>query len=182
MKTVDVQGHGVVAIGFSVPSPNIQSDGCLNESFPATQKEEGIEASNQPTGVVVEVLRRLGGVAPRALVGGVFQPDNGHVFCAEILYGVGASSASGDCPSSLWKCRLTAGLPLEFARGVASGLTTGGGSLPAGRLRVEYAGYDEVESSAIVFAQAASVLRSVVVARLRGLDVDAAVRDVISDW
>lgn len=179
MITIDVQGHGVVTVEFTMPSSNIQPEGWLATSCAGST----MGGSSEPVGVVVEVQRRFGGLAPRALLGGVFVPDSGGEFRVDVAHGGSVRSEAGECQSSLWERPLVVGLPLEFARGVIRGLASGGGDdLPAGRLRVDHAAYDPIESSAVVFGQAASVLRAMIVAALGDLDTTAAARDVIREW
>jgi hypothetical protein len=85
------------------------------------------------------------------------------------------------CPSELWQEPFTVGLPSEFARAVASALDEGPG-LPAGTLTIDRAGFDLVNSSEMIFGQAAAVLKTVMAAQLSGRDADAAARSLVSTW
>jgi hypothetical protein len=55
-------------------------------------------------------------------------------------------------------------------------------SWPPGTLRINRAGFDEVESSARIFNQAATALAAVISAKLHGRDAEAALQGVVSSW
>jgi hypothetical protein len=75
---------------------------------------------------------------------------------------------------------LAAGLPAEFATAVVDGLRRR--PLPAGRLLVDRAGHDPVDSSPLAFELAAELLATVVATRAVAGDVESAVRAVVEAW
>lgn len=178
MTIVEVERHGLVAIGKGDHPATYQPAQWLRSSRPA------VAAGANPVRMHVEVLRRFGGLAPRALVGGQFVPGQGdqtQFAVALATFGLFDADDEPTCPSELWKEPFTVGLPSEFARAVASALSEGPG-LPAGTLTIDRAGFDLVNSSEIIFAQAAAVLKTAMAARLSGRDADAAARSLVSNW
>ena len=109
------------------------------------------------------------------------QGDQTQFAVALATFGLFDADDEPTCPSELWKEPFTVGLPSEFARAVASALSEGPG-LPAGTLTIDRAGFDLVNSSEIIFAQAAAVLKTAMAARLSGRDADAAARSLVSNW
>ncbi|WP_285501948.1 hypothetical protein [Actinokineospora sp. NBRC 105648] len=130
----------------------------------------------------VEVLRRFGGMAARALVGGEFVPAAGTSTAFEVGFVAESAVVPGACPSRQWSAPFDVGLIEEYAHGVLAGVTDSTVPLPPGVLRVAEAGIDEIGSSAALFRQAALVLRSVVAAELAGTDVESAVRTAMAAW
>jgi hypothetical protein len=176
---IDLKGRGLVAVDADEEQASFAPVGRLGASSPA---EALAEPLGGPVRVVVEVQRRFGGLAPRALLGGVFTPglDTDTVF--EVDFNRWGEGPAAVCPSRLWKRPFVAGLPEEFAPAVLDGLTDGGPGLPGGVLRVDRAGADEVESSSAVFRQAAAVLRCALAGMLSAEDVEARVRDLMQAW
>lgn len=178
MTIVEVERHGLVAIGEG-------------DHPAAYQAAEWLKSSRASTGAVansvrmhVEVLRRFGGLAPRALVGGQFVPGRGgqtQFAVAVATFDLFDADDEPTCPSELWKEPFTVGLPSEFARAVASALDEGPG-LPAGTLTIDRAGFDLVNSSEMIVGQAAAVLKAVMAAQLSGQDAYAATRSLVSTW
>jgi hypothetical protein len=82
----------------------------------------------------------------------------------------------------LWTRPFTVGLPTEFASAVLDALLADATTWPAGSLRVDRAGFDEIESSAVIFGQAGQVLACAMAAMLGERDVEAAVRAVVAAW
>jgi hypothetical protein len=178
MTIAEVEQHGVVAIGEGDHPAVYRAAEWLRSSRPA------IGGLASPVRMHVEVLRRFGGLAPRALVGGQFEPDQGNQtqFAVAIAtFGLFDADEEPTCPSELWQEPFTVGLPSEFARAVASALDEGPG-LPAGTLTIDRAGFDLVNSSEMIFGQAAAVLKTVMAAQLSGRDADAAARSLVSTW
>ncbi|WP_439383550.1 hypothetical protein [Amycolatopsis lexingtonensis] len=178
MTIVEVEKRGIVAIGEGDHSATYQAADWLRSSRPA------IAAPAVPVRLHVEVLRRFGGLAPRALLGGQFVPGQEHetrFAVAVASFGVFDADEAPTCPSVLWKQPFTVGLPGEFASAVADSLGAGPG-LPAGTLTIDRAGFDLVNSSEMIFGQTAAALKTAVAALLSGQDVDAAVRSVVSGW
>lgn len=134
----------------------------------------------QPVRASVEI-RRSGGVAPRALVGGCLRRAEGtslRVATSSTL----TLGADTSCPSSLSKA-LVPGLPPEFAEAVLKGLIDASlGSVICGDLTVDRSGYDEVESSPIAFKRAAGLLHGVLAARAGQRDALEEVRALMARW
>ncbi|WP_433663651.1 hypothetical protein ACQPW1_16940 [Nocardia sp. CA-128927] len=130
--------------------------------------------------MLVEVQRRFGGVAPRALLGAEFVVGEGQTTLVEV--GVsGFEMLDGDdqpqCRSRLWKRPFTVGLPVDLADAVVQGLAIeSGAALPPGVLRVDRAGFDMVNSASPVFNQAASLLRIALAAKLHDADPEPLLR------
>jgi hypothetical protein len=178
MKIVEVERHGLVAIGEGDHPAAYQAAEWLRSSRPA------IDALANPVRMHVEVLRRFGGLAPRALLGGQFVPGQGdqtQLAVAVAAFGLFDADDEPTCPSVLWKESFTVGLPSEFARAVATALDEGPG-LPAGTLTIDRAGFDLVNSSEMIFGQAVAVLKTAMAAQLSGQDADAAARSLVSTW
>ena len=178
MTIVEVERHGLVAIGEGDHPAAYQAAEWLRSSRPA------IAAPANPIRIHVEVLRRFGGLAPRALLGGQFVPGQGsqtQFAVAVATFGLFDADDEPTCPSVLWKEPFTVGLPSEFARAVANALAEGP-SLPAGLLTIDRAGFDLVNSSEMIFGQTAAVLKTALAARLSGQDADTAARSLVSTW
>jgi hypothetical protein len=133
----------------------------------------------------VELLRYHGGMTTRALLGGEFVPDTGtqtryevHVIDDSPSLGVETT-----CASSLSK-PFVVGLPQEFAQDALTSVAAsiGENDLPAGLLRVDRAGYDEVDSSQRAFQLAGNLLRHVLTATLYSADVEADARETMQRW
>jgi hypothetical protein len=133
-----------------------------------------------PVRAVVEILRQGGGLAPRALVGGIFVPSDGGL-TVKVAWSAGDPVAGPACKSQLSRQPLVRGLPEEFARPVMTGITRRL-RLPSGVLSVDRGGYDPVESSPNAFELAADLFCVVLAARLAGQDVESAVRDTVASW
>jgi hypothetical protein len=72
-----------------------------------------------------------------------------------------ASDGAATCPSRLWTRPFALGLPEEFASAVLDALLVDDMLWPAGVLWVDRAGFDEIESSTMVFGWAAGALACV---------------------
>ncbi|MEV0280780.1 hypothetical protein AB0I22_30935 [Streptomyces sp. NPDC050610] len=134
---------------------------------------------------VVELSRALGGMHMRALLGAEFTPGPvGAVTVFEVPFGGPLGlGADAECESELGR-PLAAGLPRDFASAALDGLAgdVGGQVLPAGLLRVDRAGFDEVGSSEMAFRLAGGLLRAVIHASLHHADPLAAARAAASGW
>ncbi len=172
--TIDVERHGLVAVEED------DERACFVEAGRLRARRAAPEGSGRPVRVLVEVQRRFGGLAPRALLGARFLP----VPTTDIVFEVDCApgGASAACPSRLWSRPFTVGLPEEFASAVLDALLADATPWPAGVLRVDRAGFDEIESSEVVFGQAAGVLACAMAAMLREQDLEAAVRAVMGTW
>lgn len=89
------------------------------------------------------------------------------------------ASGSPTCASQLAK-PLVPGLPDEFAASVVNGLVRS--ALPGGRVVVDRAAHDVVESSPLAFELAAELLAVVLAAEATGNDVLSAARDAVESW
>lgn len=125
---------------------------------------------------VVEVVRRPLGPSARAMLGGELRHRRG------LHIRVGQSSEetprglAASVPSALLT-PLVPGLPKEFAVVIPATLAdVVGQPRLCGELTVDRSAYDEVESSQLVFGEAARFLREVLLARALGKDVEEAVR------
>jgi len=127
----------------------------------------------------VEILREGGGLMPRALIGGSFTPNNGLNLVVEVANSGTIAVESHMCASQLGG-PLAAGLPDEFIPAVVEGINT---CMPfGGRVIIDRAGFDAVESASGVFRVAAELLAIVLRERAMGLDESGAVRDAITAW
>jgi hypothetical protein len=113
----------------------------------------------RPGRAVVEIVRHHGGMMPRALLGGAFTPsENKADLLVEVQTSGAGSSGKPSCKSQLWT-PLIPGLPDEFAQSVVDGFIRR--PLPAGRVVVDRAAFDPVESSPLAFELAAELLATV---------------------
>lgn len=139
----------------------------------------GAAANSEPVRAVVEILRQSGGLAPRALIGGIFTPAYGRAM-VELAISASDPAADARCNSRLWR-PLVSGLPQEFAHSVMGGIVRRA-RLPVGNLVVDRAGFDPVESSPLAFELAAELLCDVLAAELSGQDVEYVVRSAVEAW
>lgn len=127
----------------------------------------------------VEILRHGGGLMPRALIGGIFTPSADASLDIEVQVSDQGASANPTCTSQLAK-PLTPGLPEEFVAAVVDGLIRR--SLSGGRVVVDRAAFDVVESSPLAFELAAELLAVVLAAGSLGNDAASAARDAVEAW
>lgn len=141
--------------------------------------------SGRAVRAVVELSRAYGGMTMRALLGAEFLLDSQTsetVF--EVPFGEPMRlGAVAGCRSELGR-PLVAGLPRDFANAALQGLAgdTGVGPLPAGLLRVDRAGFDEVGSSEMAFKLAGDLLRCVVAAQVYDRHSLAAAQAAVRAW
>jgi hypothetical protein len=188
MTVVDVPRHGAAALADDDPAARYDVVHTLTRSGAATRGSGAVVTVR----ALVEVQRRFGGMAPRAVVGGEFTTSDGNEAVFEVLAGSSYESLIGlerqpeSAVTSLiypnW--RFVAGLPQEYAASALDGLADGpcARSLPAGILRLDRAAFDEVESSGFVFAQASDALCCVLAAKLEGRDLESALRAAVERW
>ncbi|HWD03250.1 MAG TPA: hypothetical protein VG674_12445 [Amycolatopsis sp.] len=131
----------------------------------------------RPARATVEILRHFGGLMPRALVGGVFTPWADPLLLIEVMTSGPGLSSTPTGMSQLAKKRLTPGLADEFAPSVVEG--TARRALPGGRVVVDRAAFDAVESSAQAFELAAELLAVVLEAEALGNDASSVARDIV---
>jgi len=178
MTIVEVAGHGLVAFGDGDHAAKYSATEWLRSSHPAAGM------SSSPARMHVEVLRRFGGIAPRALIGAQFIPGRGtrtQINVGVAAFGLFDADGQPTCPGVLWNQPFTIGLPDEFAQAAAGALGEGP-ALPAGTLTVDRAGFDLINSSEMIFEQAAAALKTVLAARLSGQDAETAARTLVSTW
>lgn len=128
---------------------------------------------------VVEILKQGGGLAPRALLGGEFVPANDDGLIIEVTVLTDLTASVPSCRSQLWR-PLMAGLPPEFAQSVIDGIVRR--PLPSGRLVVDRAGHDPVESSPLAFELAAELLSAVLAGLAQSEEIEEIVRQDIIRW
>jgi len=182
MITIDIERHGLAAI---------DDEDDLNAAYAAAKEltksvPADAGAAVDDVRVLIEVQRRLGGIMPRALLGGRFVFGVGQTTQVEVAVAGFDMLNAGDqptCRSRLSKRPFSAGLPEDFGDVVLRGLA--GGSeppLPAGILRVDRAGFDTMNSAEPIFVQAAALLRISIAAALWGQDPEPNLRRAIESW
>ncbi|MBO3094996.1 hypothetical protein [Cellulomonas dongxiuzhuiae] len=144
-----------------------------------TTSSHAASTSDAPARCVVEILRRGGGLMPRALVGGAFTPHEGEDLVIEVRTSGTEPAGAPTCASTLWS-PLVPGLPEEFVRPSVAGVLKGG--LPAGRFTLDRAAFDPVESSPMAFELAGELLAVVLGAMSGGRDVEESARSTIGAW
>jgi hypothetical protein len=181
MLKVDLRGLGLVSVRESVPGEaQYEQEGLLTgrrEGGPLGRRS----GSSREVRALVEVQRRFGGLAPRAVLGGKLVTADTDEILVEVVYG--SDSGSGFLSSELWNKPLTVGLPKSFASAALQAIVSmDNSSLLNGTLLVDRAGFDAVESAEPIFSQAATVLVHVLAALLRGSDVEKAVVRAVESW
>lgn len=130
---------------------------------------------------VVELRRTAGGLIHRALIGGEIRASTG----IRLHIGVSATLTRGaarSCPSSLYE-PLVPGLPDEFARSVLDTLWEGLARVETClEMRIDRAGYDEVDSTPLAFSGAANVLLAVLVGDILGRDAAGSIEAALQSW
>lgn len=116
---------------------------------------------------------------PRALLGAAYTPGGGGELLIEAQTSGVSTSGNPSCRSQLSRA-LVPGLPDEFARSVVDGLVRR--ALPGGRITVDRAAFDPVESSPLAFELAAELLATVLYAASMELDVEKAALAAIEAW
>ena len=145
----------------------------------------GVAGPARETRAVVEVLRALGGMRMRALLGATFVPDPAStVTVVEVPEGEPLGWGSPTTCVSELGTPLVPGLPSDFTGAVADGLVTAAGAtpLPPGTLRVDRAAHDEVDSSEMAFTLAAGLLHTVFTALTNDRDHLAAAGTAADAW
>lgn len=183
MMTIEVDGHGIVAIDEDDENAAYSAARILTSSAPATDSPGTVGDIR----VMVEVLRRHGGIAPRALLGAQFVvSDDATTTLIEVevaSFDLIDSDEQQTIASRLWTRPFTSGLPSDMADAVLDGLTADARvQLPPGVLRVDRAGFDVMNSSEAIFAKTASLLGIAISAKLSGRDPEPILRAAIQDW
>lgn len=125
---------------------------------------------------VLELQQNHGGARFRALVGGEFAPGEGDRLAWKVRFWETARPAS---QQGLLGGALLPGLPEGLDHAAVAGLHAelNGGALPAGRLVIDRAGYDQ-EPCPVLFATAAELLLHVLLAGAFGSPAEP----VIKSW
>ncbi|GIH26588.1 hypothetical protein Aph01nite_48980 [Acrocarpospora phusangensis] len=121
-------------------------------------------------------LKRFFGTGPYALVGGEFIPDRGGFLNVEL-------HVSADIGADLQAPATRAGLPMEFARPLLSGLLEQPSEfdVPAGVLRIDRGVYSEISSSPRIFQTTGRLFRAVLGAMARGAEVESVVHQKLKE-
>lgn len=178
MRKIDVDRVGVVALDIYDDRGSYPASSTVNVSLPATSQDPDFATLR----VLVEIQRRFGGISPRAMIGGQLTVSPGTDIDIEVRVGISEGEV---CSSRLWKRPFLAGLPNEYARAASDAIAADGARylrLPSGVLVVDRAGFDEINSSSVIFSEAARVLLCVLLAELEDLDVETRVRELLHSW
>lgn len=126
---------------------------------------------------VLELQQNRGGVRFRALVGGEFAPGEGDRLAWRVRFWETVRPAP---QQGLLGAALLPGLP-EGLDHAATGLYAGlnSGALPAGRLVIDRAGYDQ-ESSPVLFATATELLLHILLAGAFGSPAEPVIRSWVA--
>lgn len=116
---------------------------------------------------------------PRALLGGVYAPGGENELVIEVGTSGPSFAGAPTCASQLWR-PLVPGLPEEFALPSVNGLLRI--ALPPGRVVLDRAAFDPVESSPLAFELAAELLALVLGAMSTGQDIENVTRSAIEAW
>ncbi len=179
---VDFERHGIVAVNIDDAQGNYDVSQRLQASIQSAEKRPPtLEAR-----ALVEVQRRFGGIAPRALLGGQFVAGHGITTEFEVCVSkldMLESEGGPTCSSQLWTQPFLVGLPIYLARGVMRGFTELTHTpLPPGVLTVDRAGFDIMNSAEPVFAQAASLLTQVLAGIIYERELEPAICGVVAKW
>jgi hypothetical protein len=129
-------------------------------------------------------LRGHRGPSSIAAVGGEWHPDDGDSVVEVADSGDLTTGASADALTESG-AKLVPGLPEEFAVAVLDGFLAAPCSdgIVAGVYRIDRGGYDEVESSQIVFERASGLLRCVLGVLALGFSLNPdAVAELVRSW
>lgn len=173
--TVDVERHGVAVTDVDLPRAAFVGTGQVSAERRAAR------GPSDSARAVVEILSRFGGHPTRVLLGAGFhtEPADRTVFRVEFGADAGPNKT---CLGRLCDRPLSVGLPEAYAQATLDGLAVDAFSWPPGTLRIDRAGFDEAETSARIFTQAATALAAVISAKLDGRDVEAALRSIVLSW
>lgn len=174
MIVVD-DGSRRAAVAADVPTASFESELRVSSQV-AAPAEPAVESSSR---CVVELIRRAGGLMPRALIGGSFTPDATGLLRIELGVSEPPDEAPAVCQSLLWST-LIPGLTGEFAESALNGLLRR--RLPSGAVVVDRAAFDPVESSPQAFELAGELLANVLYAMTVGSSVEAATRTAVMSW
>jgi hypothetical protein len=136
--------------------------------------------------VLVEIYRAHGGKGTRAMLGGVFRGEPGDLLILRVLADEEpiTSVRSADFSSSVGRRPLVCGLPADLADDAHHDLmiALSAAGLPSGRLLVDQAAHDPVDSSVMAFRLTGSVLATAIAAWTADEDVEKSVSDLMSGW
>lgn len=176
-------GQIVISLGTrraSVIGDELTASFALGRTVLESVQTKSSRDALRPARAVVEIVRHGGGLMPRALLGGAFTPsEDGADLLIEVQTSGEDCTGKPSCKSRLWTL-LIPGLPDEFAQSVVDGFIRR--PLPAGRIVVDRAAFDPVESSPLAFELAAELLAIVLHAMLMGREVEQSARAAIEAW
>lgn len=141
-------------------------------------------ARGRSCSVPLELVAFGGGLRPQALLGAELIADPGTERLTVRFAHTGDLTLGAErrCESPL-SGLVVAGLPLEFAIPALEGFLAVAPSLEVpGEVRVDVAGYDEVESSSVVFERAGGLLRHAVAAVASAQDPSSTLRELMTQW
>lgn len=164
-----------VSILEDEPTASFSVERVLRETIAGEPRQNGFLSVR----ATVEILRHGGGMMPRALLGGVLTASERGELLIEVQTSGPGAQGSRTCTSQLSK-PLIPGLPDEFAKTAMDGLVRR--ARPSGRIVVDRAAFDPVESSPLAFELAAELLSIVLDASSMERDVELAVRDAVEAW
>ncbi len=136
----------------------------------------------QPTENVVEVLHRISGMWPHALLAGTFEPSGGDRLRLEVVRGA-PFDLSGPPTAGPLGLSITVGLPPELAEAAAEGFVTAPAAdpLPAGIVKIVGGGIDH-DSSPTAFLRCGALLRVAMVASASSSDPLVATERLVEKW
>jgi hypothetical protein len=136
----------------------------------------------RPVACVIEVLHRISGMMPHALLAGTFEPSNNDRLLLEVVKGApfDLSGPSLTGPLGRW---LTPGLPPELADAAVEGFVTAPTEqpLPSGIIKVTGGAIDD-GSSPMAFLRCGAALRGMLSATAVAADPNAAIVKLIGAW
>jgi hypothetical protein len=134
----------------------------------------------QPTKCVVEVLHRISGMQPHALLAGTLEPSAGDRLRLEVVRGAPLDLA-GPAVRGPLGLTITVGLSPELAVSAAEGFVTSpvADPLPGGTVRIVGGAIDH-DSSPAVFLRCGALLRAAIVASAASRHLE--IKRLIETW
>lgn len=132
--------------------------------------------------IVVEIVHKISGLRPHALLAATFEPTSGDRLCLESVSGAPFDLAG---PSAVGPLGLavTVGLPPDLAEAAIEGFETAStvGGLPGGNLKIVGGGIDH-DSSPIAFLRCGGMLRATLAASSSSADAVVVIEDLMEAW
>jgi len=136
----------------------------------------------QPTEIVVEVLHRISGMQPHALLAGTFQPTGDDRMRLDVVKGA-AFDLSGPPIAGPLGLSITVGLPPELAEAAAEGFVTAPAADPVpGGIFTIVGGAIDHDSSPMAFLRCGALLRVAMVASASSSDPLPAMERLVGTW